>query len=134
MFKATQMITRKFYHFKGVTLSQQTCRFEIFLNIIIKIRFRPYISKLKVDIQLVFLRLSQNVCIDERMIGFKGRHFLKQYLANYKAHIWEVKAWVLALMNQIVATHIRSKYIKANRILLVFLMDKGIFNLHYNHH
>jgi hypothetical protein len=68
------------------------------------------------------------------MIGFKGRHFLKQYLANYKAHIWEVKAWVLALMNQIVATHIRSKYIKANRILLVFLMDKGIFNLHYNHH
>ncbi|VDI04490.1 Hypothetical predicted protein [Mytilus galloprovincialis] len=41
-------------------------------------------------------RLSQNVCIDERMIGFKGRHFLKQYIANKKAHRWGVKAWVLA--------------------------------------
>ncbi|CAC5388546.1 unnamed protein product [Mytilus coruscus] len=39
---------------------------------------------------------SQNVCIDERMIGFKGRHFLKQYIANKKAHRWGVKAWVLA--------------------------------------
>ena len=66
------------------------------------------------------------------MIGFKGRHFLKQYIANKKAHIWRVKAWVLAESNS-GYTHIRSKYIKANRILLVFLMDKGIFNLHYNH-
>ncbi|XP_063433722.1 piggyBac transposable element-derived protein 4-like [Mytilus trossulus] len=41
-------------------------------------------------------RLSQNVCIDERMIGFKGRHFLNQYIANKKAHRWGVKAWVLA--------------------------------------
>ncbi|VDH96444.1 Hypothetical predicted protein [Mytilus galloprovincialis] len=30
------------------------------------------------------------------MIGFKGRHFLKQYIANKKAHRWGVKAWVLA--------------------------------------
>jgi hypothetical protein len=63
-----------------------------------------------------FLRLSQNVCIDERIIGFKGRHFLKQYIANKKAHIWRVKAWVLAESNS-GYTHIRSKYIKANRIL-----------------
>ncbi|CAC5426390.1 unnamed protein product [Mytilus coruscus] len=31
-----------------------------------------------------------------RMIGFEGRHFLKQYIANKKAHRWGVKAWVLA--------------------------------------
>lgn len=43
--------------------------------------------------------LSQNVCIDEQMIGFKGRHFLKQYIANKKAHRWGVKAWVLAESN-----------------------------------
>jgi hypothetical protein len=33
------------------------------------------------------------------MIGFKGRHFLKQYIANKKAHGWGVKAWVLAESN-----------------------------------
>jgi hypothetical protein len=41
---------------------------------------------------IFFLRLSQNVCIDERMIGFKGRRFLNQYIANKKAHRWGVKA------------------------------------------
>jgi hypothetical protein len=33
------------------------------------------------------------------MIGFKGRHFLKQYITNKKAHRWGVKAWVLAESN-----------------------------------
>lgn len=31
------------------------------------------------------------------MIGFKGRHFLKQYMANKKAHRWRVQVWVLAV-------------------------------------
>jgi hypothetical protein len=30
------------------------------------------------------------------MIGFKGIHFLKQYMANKKGHRWGVKVWVLA--------------------------------------
>jgi hypothetical protein len=33
------------------------------------------------------------------MIGFKGIHFLKQYIANKKAHRWGIKAWVLAESN-----------------------------------
>jgi len=46
VFKATQMITGKFIISKESLCLGKTCRFEIFLNIIIKIR--------KVDIQLFF--------------------------------------------------------------------------------
>ncbi|XP_052085148.1 piggyBac transposable element-derived protein 4-like [Mytilus californianus] len=43
-------------------------------------------------------RLNQDVCVDEssRVVGFKGRHQLKQYLSNKKAHKWGIKLWVLA--------------------------------------
>ncbi|XP_048251453.1 uncharacterized protein LOC125379246 [Haliotis rufescens] len=34
--------------------------------------------------------------VDERMVGFKGRHHLVQYMANKKAHRWGVKLWILA--------------------------------------
>ncbi|KAJ8312473.1 hypothetical protein KUTeg_009846 [Tegillarca granosa] len=40
--------------------------------------------------------LPQNIIIDERMIGFKGRHFMKQYLPDKKANRWGIKAWILA--------------------------------------
>ncbi|XP_046329987.2 piggyBac transposable element-derived protein 3-like [Haliotis rufescens] len=40
--------------------------------------------------------LAQSVCVDERMVGFKGRHHLVQYMANKKAHRWGVKLWILA--------------------------------------
>ncbi|XP_046566282.1 piggyBac transposable element-derived protein 3-like [Haliotis rubra] len=41
-------------------------------------------------------RLAQSVCVNERMVGFKGRHHLVQYMANKKAHRWGVKLWILA--------------------------------------
>jgi hypothetical protein len=34
--------------------------------------------------------------VDERIVGFKGRHFLKQYISNKKAHRWGAKLFVLA--------------------------------------
>lgn len=40
--------------------------------------------------------LNQDVCVDERMVGFKGRHQLKQYISNKKAHRWGIKLWVLS--------------------------------------
>ncbi|XP_046380083.2 piggyBac transposable element-derived protein 3-like [Haliotis rufescens] len=40
--------------------------------------------------------LAQSVCVDERMVGFKGRHHLVQYMANKKAHRLGVKLWILA--------------------------------------
>ena len=39
--------------------------------------------------------LSENVSIDESMIGFKGRLAFLQYMPN-KPHKWGMKAWVLA--------------------------------------
>lgn len=56
---------------------------------------------------LLFNRLSQNVCIDERIIWFKERHFLKQYIANKKAHRWGVKAWILAKSHSGYAHHVQ---------------------------
>ncbi|VDI00918.1 Hypothetical predicted protein [Mytilus galloprovincialis] len=41
-------------------------------------------------------RLSQNIVVDERIVGFKGRHVLKQYISNKKAHRWGAKLFVLA--------------------------------------
>ena len=41
-------------------------------------------------------RLSRNIVVDETNIGFKGRHFLKQYISNKKAHRWGAKLFVLA--------------------------------------
>ena len=46
-----------------------------------------------------FFKLNQDVCIDEHMVGFKGRHQLKQYIANKKAHWWGIKLWVLSDSN-----------------------------------
>ena len=40
-------------------------------------------------------RLSRNIVVDERIVGFKGRHFLKQYISNKKAHRWGAKLFVL---------------------------------------
>jgi len=42
--------------------------------------------------------LSRNIVVDERIVGFKGRHFLKQYtcISNKKAHRWGAKLFVLA--------------------------------------
>jgi hypothetical protein len=51
------------------------------------------VCKIKVTF---FFRLSQDVCVDERVVGFKGRHQLKQYLSNKKTHRWGIKLWVLA--------------------------------------
>jgi hypothetical protein len=34
--------------------------------------------------------------VDETMVGFKGRHFLKQYISNKKAHRWDAKLFVMA--------------------------------------
>ncbi|XP_071111498.1 piggyBac transposable element-derived protein 4-like [Haliotis cracherodii] len=41
-------------------------------------------------------RLARDVCVDERVVGFKGRHKLKQYLANKKKDKWGLQMWVLA--------------------------------------
>ena len=41
-------------------------------------------------------RLSRNIVVDERIVGFKGRHFLKEYISNKKAHRWGAKLFVLA--------------------------------------
>ncbi|XP_061170531.1 piggyBac transposable element-derived protein 4-like [Saccostrea echinata] len=40
--------------------------------------------------------LNRDVCVDERIVGFKGRHQLKQYISNKKAHRWGIKLWVLS--------------------------------------
>ena len=39
--------------------------------------------------------LGQDVSVDERMVGFQGRHESKQYLPN-KAHPWGIKEFIRA--------------------------------------
>lgn len=39
---------------------------------------------------------SKSRCVDESMVGFKGRHQLKQYISNKKARRWGIKLWVLS--------------------------------------
>jgi hypothetical protein len=68
VFKATQMITRRFYHFKGVTLSRQNMP----LWNISQYNNKNKISKLKVDIPFIYFDLmcvatiwfSKNPCFN----------------------------------------------------------------------
>ena len=39
---------------------------------------------------------SQNVCIDERMVGHNGSDSIVQYLPTKKNHRWGIKCFVLA--------------------------------------
>ncbi|VDI33309.1 Hypothetical predicted protein [Mytilus galloprovincialis] len=41
-------------------------------------------------------RLARDITVDERMVGFKGRHHMVQYMANKKAHRWGIKLWTLS--------------------------------------
>ena len=54
----------------------------------------PFLLKKNLHFGIPCFRLSQNVYIDERMIG--SRHFLKQYMTNKKAQRWGVKVCVIA--------------------------------------
>ena len=44
----------------------------------------------------VCCRLARDVSVDERMVGFKGRHVVVQYMPNKRRHPWGVKLWILA--------------------------------------
>ena len=56
------------------------------------------------------------------MVSFKGKHQLKQYVANKKAHQWGMKLWVLSDSNT-GYTHQINVY-KGRQMKFVVLMDK----------
>ncbi|VDI58381.1 Hypothetical predicted protein [Mytilus galloprovincialis] len=41
-------------------------------------------------------RLGRDICVDERIVGFKGRHNIVQYISKKKSHQWGAKVWVLS--------------------------------------
>ncbi|CAG2247875.1 unnamed protein product [Mytilus edulis] len=40
--------------------------------------------------------LGRDICVDERIVGFKGRHNIVQYISKKKSHQWGAKIWVLS--------------------------------------
>lgn len=55
-------------------------------------KIRPFLDPLVKNLNSI--PMNENLCVDEQMIAFKGRHRLKQYMKN-KPKKWDYKAFVL---------------------------------------
>ncbi|CAC5407995.1 unnamed protein product [Mytilus coruscus] len=79
-----------------------------------------------------FQTYLKNIVVDERIVGFKERHVLKQYISNKKAHRWGAKLFVLA-ESRTGYTHQINVY-KGNEIQNAIPMDKVCPHFGKNHH
>ncbi|CAC5402794.1 unnamed protein product [Mytilus coruscus] len=60
-------------------------------------------------------RLGRDICVDERIVGFKGRHNIVQYISKKKSHQWGAKLWVLSESDTGYTEHVQLYYGRRNR-------------------
>ncbi|CAC5398668.1 unnamed protein product [Mytilus coruscus] len=59
--------------------------------------------------------LGRDICVDERIVGFKSRHNIVQYISKKKSHQWGAKVWVLSESDTGYTEHVQLYYGRRNR-------------------
>ncbi|XP_071123974.1 piggyBac transposable element-derived protein 4-like [Mytilus edulis] len=72
-----------------------------FRSVMTRDRFLAILSNLHINNNQTALprdhpQLGRDICVDERIVGFKGRHNIVQYISKKKSHQWGAKVWVLS--------------------------------------